>query len=557
MMTTLVLNKLRPFDLNAKSKTHKIIDLFGASLRGKSRLPNSVYRRTCYDQARQSIAASDERFIFVVGTRGIGKSVFGMLLGMDLVADGSIVAYEDAGKKMLLVPEVPKVDCLRAVNDTLHEYGFENVNNKQAGVYLFVSDGERQVWEMLMTRAEMVHIQDLGDDSGQTVFRDGDARRIVITSPNNNQLKGSHSDSQTSKMITIPMWSLEELNIANEQVFSSPGVRKFDLSKQDMSERYLKFGGVARHLLQLSSSDLSDKFEGQIAALTFDQLKLVFNAAGFENIPRQKDTDLLIHLVPRKDETMLGNGFRVTFATDYVKGRLCDKLIKEWKFELLGFTSAVQQVPMLGQLTGFLLESFAHANLSNPRQKMTISSLPVLKKGAVWQELKLKETTVVRFFDEMLTDLHAVKVGEYYQPVKKVNEAFDSFMMLDHSIAGKKVVSSSVPPSSETLSSSSTTKTATIDMYLVFFQMTVSDSHPVNGAAIKRVVDKVKDLQRTWNIHTELVFISTPTGIRTPQKLISSSGAEYTSESATPAVSQFVMRMEKYEDYVKYSIKKE
>jgi len=97
---------------------------------------SAVYVRNCYaefkDRVMQAFATLNGG-ILVAGTRGTGKSIFGMLMVLELNALGKLVVYDNRPAKLLIVPEsgVP-----RSVH---HVFGNKNIDTASvtAGIYDF------------------------------------------------------------------------------------------------------------------------------------------------------------------------------------------------------------------------------------------------------------------------------------------------------------------------------------------------------------------------------------------------------------------------------------
>ena len=90
------------------ASAHERVLKFATGIYGRMDLPDAVFVRKCYGPLMQSVLSAFKalnRGVFVAGTRGIGKSVFALLLVLELLAQGRVVVYEHLLSVLLLIPD--------------------------------------------------------------------------------------------------------------------------------------------------------------------------------------------------------------------------------------------------------------------------------------------------------------------------------------------------------------------------------------------------------------------------------------------------------------------
>ena len=109
--------------------------------------------------------------VLTAGTRGCGKSVFGLIILMDLLQENQVVIYSTRSRRFLIIPEEPKVCHLESLSVCFHKLGY----NLQRGIYDLITN--------ILVDLDLYHILDLGEDSKSTIPRSNVGRILIIFSP--------------------------------------------------------------------------------------------------------------------------------------------------------------------------------------------------------------------------------------------------------------------------------------------------------------------------------------------------------------------------------------
>jgi hypothetical protein len=161
--------------------------------------------------------------------------------------------------------------------------------------------------------------------------------------------------------------------------------------------------------------------------------------------------------------------------------------------------------------------------------KLGESPLPASAIPAKYKWVRLRAQAP---FDQ-LDDMASIPEGVYLRPRSKNYPTIDSLVVLPdgHAVG---------------LAPHKGTRT------LVLFQVTVSDEHTVNGAKIKEIQDVVQaklpaaaaassSKAKKGGLHTVLVFVTTPSGVRKAQVIKNGEGNPYARKGDEPKVKQFSM----------------
>ena len=156
------------------------VRVFEDMLFGKGRKISAVYLRKCYKtllaEIMEAIAPLKGQAL-VGGGRGLGKSVFGLLVLLELVAQGFVVVYEHMDSLVLIVD----ADLPHDVAETFSKLRYEPV-----GRGIFDLAGDKQLAKALVTVPSVYFVQDLGDvdTNGLSTIDTGKAHWLLLSSPN-------------------------------------------------------------------------------------------------------------------------------------------------------------------------------------------------------------------------------------------------------------------------------------------------------------------------------------------------------------------------------------
>ena len=478
----------------------QVLRLQGA-LYGKARAPTSLFLRKCYEPLRQRVLQvfeGENNGVFVAGTRGTGKSVFGGLMVLELNARGKLVVFEHLYGKVLIVPEGGVPRHLYTV------FGNKDIDASALtpGIYnLSTADGT-DLARQLVQQPGCYFVQDLGDtaDSSAAVPA-GEGNWLLLSSPNAEKLKSLRANPRMVFLI-MPLWSLEELQQARDCVYAPMPADKFSqYTPAEVSARFELYGGVPRYVLERPrpEENLTLSAEGElddaVATITTDQLSQIFGSGNYHDIPKIPVAGILVHVVEKSP----GVGWKLKLATEPITKRLIDGLVQRSYFNTQVFIDTSRRVPELGAFRGYALEQTAHRFLKE-RGKVRVFRLGKTRAESHKTEREVQWRSLApagRFSADDLGDLAALSREQYAWPTTKIFPTLDSFAVVPLSLfyAGKQ------------------------GDCLAVFQVTVSDSHDVRSGPLTRVVRKVKQLLNVPKIPVVLVFVTDADGVATAQTI--------------------------------------
>lgn len=469
------------------ASAHERVLKFATGIYGRMDLPDAVFVRKCYGPLMQSVLSAFKalnRGVFVAGTRGIGKSVFALLLVLELLAQGRVVVYEHLLSVLLLIPDsgLP----LSAVAS------FEKndvIAPTAAGIYS-LKDLE-EVRMSLMDVEDVYHVQDMGDSlATSTAVKIGNAPWAVISSPNADKLKQLRNNGRM-KQLVMPLWTLDELEDARASVFLGRPEGLFSgYSAEEVQKRFELYGGVPRWVLERPRSSegnvlsSEDELNRALSSLPTDALETAFKARSYFDIPKLDITSILVHFVEQEGCVV------AQFASKKIAELLVEEMLDRQSWGVQGFVRAVSDVPALGAFRGHALEYDAHRKLPQGN-KATFRELNSHSNSLPTSSITLPRMPVVCFEDEFLSDLTKLNPGDYVRPKSKIFPTLDSFAVLPLSVFQPRK----------------------LGFCLAAFQCTVAKTHKMDGSILTRVETKARALVASHLVAPTAPAPSAPTGL--------------------------------------------
>jgi hypothetical protein len=202
---------------------------------------------------------------------------------------------------------------------------------------------------------------------------------VVITSPGNlsKNVSGAKAFTESTPFdIYFPPWSYEECKTAAEHIY------KVDHSATDkIRERYVRYGGIARFVLEWQSSKPTVNPLGNSLA-SADIVKAV-NDLGSAEFDHNAVSGKIIHLIPSPDLREYTYEWASTYVMELAFERLFD-VCKGPKIQCL--LNAGQGLTM-GTLYGILFEPWFHRKIT--QQGLRAKARPLETEGAKTRKRKV------------------------------------------------------------------------------------------------------------------------------------------------------------------------
>ena len=459
---------------------------------GDLHTPFKVYIRECYKTLGPKIhELIKTNNVLIAGTRGIGKSTLGFLMVFDFADKGDIVLYHHKKEQVLIIgPDVDK-DKFSSLNFILQANDYEPIVEKD--VYFFRA-ADVDLFTLLSKHEDFRFVQDLGDDRDAYPPRSGEGRKLILSSPNNEALRQLHNASY--RRLYMPLWTLEELLEAQPLCFP-------DLTSEHVTKQFEIYGGVPRLVLEMDPKSAEVLLREQLDRMDVNVLFNIMAKKTYTELPTSRSTYILIHVVPDTDFE-----FKCVFATPIIARKLVEQFLDDANFSMQTFITNAKSISEMAAWRGNMLEALAHRVFVRGAQKVKLVQLyekakpKSLEKTHEGVEIKFSKREY--FFDvETLIEIHE---NVYYIPQKKNEPTIDSFAVVHRSFVEKYFpLEAKLHPQAL--------------FFILFFQVTVSNKHVVDGNQIRKVQKIAKEKINQEDLPVIFLFVTEPGGITKRQEV--------------------------------------
>jgi hypothetical protein len=450
--------------------------------------------------------------IIVAGSKGIGKSCLGLLMIDRFVKRGKVVLYEFGNTKMLIIgeaawknetkflnPIIEKDETNRDILDRVVKIWNVNADRKLEllgthGMYSMPDNGALDGFFFRLTLpTAFIHIVDIGENYRGVIETNN--TKIIISSPNSEKLKRT-GEVESVKMKFIPTWTFEEIQLLNSRLplpDSSSGANAVRKDEAELKRLFEIFGGIPREIFQNRSlGDTISDVEQKLRSVPIETWRLVFNSHDYTHIPKLVP-GVFVHILPGP-----GKLCTVQFASAFMGSLVIHEHYRLQRSNLLAFMASVRgPKKMIATLRGHILEERMHEVLTARENRPKLKFAPLTKNGlGEEKDLALPFFLVKEFKWKDMSDLTHLQGNDYCQPLAPNFESLDAFAILPRKQFDGK------------------------DGWCVAgFQATTAVTHPAKRAGLYAVRDKARTLTGIADLPLFLIFVTTPNGVSTPQKL--------------------------------------
>lgn len=207
-----------------------------------------LFIRPCYEKFLESVMAlwfpNNQNFesvpVIVMGSGGTGKTTLKTILCKRIMEKINTTLSKNESQSIILQYGESQTYYHAHFRRTLEGSVIVQCTKETASGTYFVRNLPQQVYYLVETGA--------GDISKASKFqRIGKDHAVFFSRPSMSLTGGSLSTEDKAKTLCIPLWTLNELLQANYSL-------NLGIDSSELNERYKRFGGVARNVLECASS---------------------------------------------------------------------------------------------------------------------------------------------------------------------------------------------------------------------------------------------------------------------------------------------------------------
>lgn len=265
-------------------------------------------------------------------------------------------------------------------------------------------------------------------------------RIIVFSSP----CESSYADllKEGAHTLCMPTWSMKEIEYCREHMKSYSSLKKTTVSK-----RFMKYGGIARFVLEV------DEHIERRHSEELEQAISLCNTQTLRDVVRSQDRAVQSHkvlhrtVVENDDGTTNYYWYSFEFGSKQIEDKVYEEINQKAKLDLMKFLHDSRDETVVATLRGCLFERLAHDLLANGG-KFKIRQLFGQQEQCT---TKVKKREKKNFSE--LTELNSQENG-YFLPTSKTFPAVD----------------------------------AIVPSIGIALQMTVSTTHPIHAGGLMKVI---------------------------------------------------------------------
>lgn len=441
-----------------------------------------------------------QRWILLGGSRGCGKSVVGCLATILLASKGHVVLYEHRGIRMLLLSENVSSEARSFLDKMITPCGIPPISKNQHVCVLGKNSAHLSFFDKFMCVPDFIYVQDLGDHHDVSIPpHNGNGKRLIVSSPNALKLKPIQRNL-SAKILIMKSWTLDEILEIKAVV---PDL---------VQSRFRRVGGIPRWVTDKTRDETEAAQNRQIESLSLDTLIAVFNIKSYLELPSQvdksqfnKSTDLIFRIEPISESD--DSDFKVVLSSNYVMMRLAKRFIAEKENMILQFVSAIHKTDGLSEFRGRVLEAIVHRSMDKNKATNFFSTMSLLQLNKDPSPTVLHEDVPTMQFDslsefENISDLkkEQLRAGTYFYAKRKNEKTIDSFAIVDR-------------PFVKTYFPSHPGLEKEVELFILFMQITVSNSHVVDGSVLRARQNEASAVLEVTELPMIFVFFSWRGGI--------------------------------------------
>jgi hypothetical protein len=462
-------------------------------------MPDIIERITSYLETRESAS----RWLILGGSRGCGKSVVGSLVTILLAAKGHVVMYQHRGEIMIVLSDKVRQEP-RMQLDELMQIRRIPMLPQGTGVWRLDKTVHERFYLDFIKQEFFIFVQDLGDDKSEVPSKDGKGRRLIVSSPNAKKLY-KLARTNEYKLLIMPTWNLEEIQQLEAQ------------APEAVEARFRRVKGIPRWVTDQPKDETEDMQDKQIQNLPLDVLVEVIRCQSYVQVPAQvqkeknsaSSTDLIFRIEPKPDTD--GTDCVVMVTSSYVHQKLAQRYVESTELEISALVAAVRGVPELSELRGKILEAAVHRAFTEGTSVMS-DKMSIFKLGTTTSTRIVEDVATMKFVPQAVdflkvTELTHFVAGAYYKPIRKNEKTIDSFAVVDEDFVKTYF------PGDPALKEFGKREQKAKKRFIIFFQITVSPKHVVDGTALKSARDAVCEKLGLSKLPMIFVFVTTAGGI--------------------------------------------
>ena len=443
--------------------------------------------------------------VIVTGTSGVGKSFFGIYALLRAVSEMNItVVYTLYGdnnlvKQYVVAPPAAKManfaegDPRRLLLDLRKEFvGMIGEDKVDESENESIRMGESMWWgEINQTSSETQKFVDrLTGGESTWVFADiqkgtiaQPTSRVVVLVSDDPKAYSSFLKHKSGIRLVMSVWTEQELLDARAKI-------ELEIDDADVKERYGKVGGVPRSVFSKRWDTIEDDLRRAIQGLEAVTLPTTLVPGSNPQV-----TSRLVHQVskfPFYNKAGQQEVVSSVFASEYVRTAIYNRFLFEEQFKLQTWLRYTKGIVGGGE-RGPQFEWFAHVVLGKLERNLVVKLTKLFLDehnqpsgvGAT-EQMELKPFASKTRIFHGIEDIDSVEVGVYMQPSDDYQAAFDAFCLVK-----------GVPWEEDS-----------DELTLILFQMTVAQKHPTIGEPIKKLINRIGEVNKNFDVgHAKVFFV--------------------------------------------------
>ena len=309
--------------------------LWGTEERQQFLLSRNVERAT---EIAERFDAKHRKYVspmhtIIAGTKGIGKSCFGLVVLAKIVKSGRLATLEMRQKKYLIISPEAWNNQTKYLNERTNRQTLDTLCTRERlpliqepGLYLV----DKNVYDDLHSFLHIVGFIDVGDEPGSILPDAGPF--IIVSSPNSERLK-RFGELYPYRRELLPTWTKNEITHLNELLRdpAHSGTMVRPRTDNELNDFFALFGGVPHEIFKYKTFDEAlHKVKDEIKEIPIELWRSVLGNVDLTRMPKFVP-GIFVHILPKPGSEIF---IRVVFASRLMASLVLENFHHEQRLAL-------------------------------------------------------------------------------------------------------------------------------------------------------------------------------------------------------------------------------